>query len=130
MTDFFNKLINDSYAILALIFIAISAYLKQFLCWCGRKVAEGAINDFIEKLMPKLEEKIDRKFKPLRDEIKSMDRDIKQLKEIFPAYQGEKHFVEGELRQLKDAIMNEDEEALEVIRKHYAEKEKNINLKI
>jgi len=64
-SDTFGEIAFQVYgaAILAVLF-----YLGKILKWCGRKIAEGANKDLVEKLMPSIAQYVESKIKEFKDD--------------------------------------------------------------
>ena len=62
------------------------------------------------RVTPKVIEEVKKEIAPLK-------KDIQILKKSFPAYQLEKHTIEGEHSYFADAILSGDEEVLGEIKK-------------
>lgn len=101
-----SQLIIDTGGGILILWLGAALILKKVLRWCGTKIAEGANNDLVAKLMPQLEAKFDDKLSNFASELR---------KEISP-YKEKKHKIEGELEALKEAIIANDLEVLSALR--------------
>lgn len=108
--------ISDSYLIISGVVIFFST---KFLSYCGRKIAEGANEDFIKKFEPTIEKYIDKQLKLFTAKLSA---DLSEVKESINSYKAAKHNIETENKYLKQAIKEDDQELLEVIKQHLNEK--------
>ena len=103
--------------------LAIFFYAGKILKWCGRKIAEGANKDLIEKLMPSIAEYVEGKIKEFRnDTIATLTTELLQLKKSVEEYRSVKHNIETENKYFKQMIQNNDQELIKVIREYLNEK--------
>lgn len=62
--------------------------------------------------------------KTLFDEVHKLSSQVEELSSSLKTYKTQKHTLEGELLEIKDAIINDDKEKFEEIKKIY-KNEKN-----
>lgn len=94
---------------------------KKILYWSGGILAEGAIKKFVEKCSEVFNEILDKK---ITEHEKKIEKRFKQIEKSIDAYKNEKHNLEGELLYTKSAIIENDIEALKIIRETYKKNEK------
>lgn len=100
-----NQLIIETSGGVLVIWVASLYFLKKALRWCGTKIAEGANNDLIAKLLPQLESKFDLKFKNFKNEIHDdFVQKLEKLEDSIAAYKSKKHNSEGILAEYQEAI--------------------------
>jgi len=103
--------------------LAALFYLGKILKWCGRKIAEGANKDLVEKLMPSIAEYVESKIKEFKDDtIRTLTSELAEVKKSVEKYKNVKHNIETENKYLKQMIQENDEELIKIIREHLNEK--------
>jgi len=123
ITDSINALIIKTSGGILFLWLAIFFYAGKILKWCGRKIAEGANKDLIEKLMPSIAEYVEGKIKEFRnDTIATLTTELLQLKKSVEEYRSVKHNIETENKYFKQMIQNNDQELIKVIREYLNEK--------
>lgn len=123
ITDSINTLIIKTSGGILFLWLAIFFYAGKILKWCGRKIAEGANKDLIEKLMPSIAEYVEGKIKEFRnDTIATLTTELLQLKKSVEEYRSVKHNIETENKYFKQMIQNNDQELIKVIREYLNEK--------
>lgn len=103
--------------------LAVLFYLGKILKWCGRKIAEGANKDLVEKLMPSIAEYVEGKIKEFKDDtIKTLTAELSQVKKSVEEYRNVKHNIETENKYLKQILKEDDQELIKIIQQHLNEK--------
>lgn len=116
-----NKLLVDTYGgiiVLWIIFIRLGTELCR---WAGKKIAEGANNDFIRKLMPTVEEKLDQKFSIVERKI---EEKFEKIEQSLAPYKNEKHNLENDRKIMLRAILEKDEKTFAIIKAVYEKEQK------
>jgi len=105
-----------------------------FLFWDGIK---SKISDWVIELNKKeieLQEKVVKKelsqykkevsiqMQEQRNEIKSLSNKMDELLEAVSTYRMEKHNIEGEFLEMKDAIVNQDKDKMNLLKEIYKNK--------
>lgn len=114
-----NKLITDTYGGVIIFWFALFKVLNEFLKYAGKKIAEGANNDFIKKLMPDIEKKLNERLQEIENKI---ELKLEDLKHSVNAYKDRKHNLENEYSIMLRAILDKDEDSLDIIRRTHEEK--------
>lgn len=103
--------------------LAVVFYLGKILKWCGRKIAEGANKDLVEKLMPSIAEYVEGKIKEFKnDTIRTLTSELAEVKKSVEEYRTVKHNIETENKYFKQMIKENDQELIKIIRDHLHEK--------
>lgn len=116
ITETINGLIVKTSGGILFIWLAVLLYSSKALKWCGRKIAEGANKDLIDKLMPSIAEYVEDKLEEFKQDA------ILPLKQALDQYRLKKHNIGAENEYLKSMIKDNDQELIEVIRKYLNEK--------
>lgn len=116
-----NKLLVDTYGGIIIVFIIVARYSGDIFRWAGKKLAEGAINDFIKKLMPTVEEKLDQKFSLVERKIEER---FEKIEQSLKPYKDEKHNLENDRKIMLRAILDEDKDTIAIIRSIYEKEQK------
>lgn len=106
-----SLIVQTSGGILAIWGGALFFFVK-FLKWCGEKIAEGANNDLIAKMMPTIEDHLDEKLLKFEGVLE----DVNDIKNSLHNYREKKHEIEGENESLKQLIINSDQEGLKELK--------------
>lgn len=123
ITDSINALIIKTSGGILFLWLAIFFYAGKILKWCGRKIAEGANKDLVEKLMPSIAEYVEVKIKEFRDDtINTLTTELLHLKKSVEEYRNVKHNIETENKCFKQMIQDDDQELIKVIREYLNEK--------
>jgi len=126
ITETINQLIIKTSGGILFLWLAILFYSTKILKWCGKKIAEGANKDLVEKLMPSIAKYVEDKIKDFKDEtvekIEKVSSELEEVKSFFNSYRDAKHNIETENKYLKQAIRDNDEELLKVIKDFLNEK--------
>lgn len=126
ITETINNLIIRTSGGILFIWLAILLYSTKILKWCGKKIAEGANNDLVKKLMPSIAEYVENTIETFKKEtvnkIEKVSLELEEMKKFFNAYRDTKHNIETENKYLKQAIKDNDEELLKVIHNFLNEK--------
>lgn len=105
-----NNLIIKTYGGLLVFWSAIGYVSVKLLVFLGGCMAEGAINKGIVKIIPIVKAEF-------RTEFDSLKKEISDIKRGLRSYKDEKHRLEGENSYLRDAIVSEDKEIFEEVKK-------------
>lgn len=119
ISETINKLITDTYGGVIIFWIALFKILDSSLKWAGKKIAEGANNDFIKKLMPDIEKKLNERLQEIENKL---ELKLEDLKHSVETYKNKKHNLENDHSLMLRAILDKDEDSLELIRKFHEEK--------
>lgn len=123
ITETINDLIIKTSGGILFLWLAIFFYAKKVFMWCGRKIAEGANKDLVDKLMPSIAKYVEDKIKEFKDDtIKTLSSELAEVKKSVEEYKNVKHNIETENRYLKQIIKENDQELLELIKRHLNEK--------
>lgn len=114
-----NKLIVDTYGGILLLWALLLKPFESLFIWIGRKVKEGANSDFIKNVMPYIEKIIDEKLQEIENKL---ELKLEDLKHSVETYKNKKHNLENDHSLMLRAILDKDEDSLELIRKFHEEK--------
>jgi len=119
ITESINHLIIKTSGGILFLWLAVFFYAGKILKWCGRKIAEGANKDLVEKLMPSIGQYVEGKIKEFRDDtINTLSVELSQVKKSVEEYRNVKHNIETENKYLKQIIQEDDQELIKVIREY------------
>jgi len=105
-----NSLIVKTYGGLIAFWLTIVYMLVKLLVFLGGCMAEGAINKGMVKIIPIVKAEF-------KTEFDTLKKEINDVKKSFKSYQDEKHEIEGENKNLKEAICLDDPELLKTLKK-------------
>lgn len=115
-----NKLVIDTWGGLIAFWTLIVAVFYKFFMFLGECMAEGVATKQTNKMMPVIKEQI-------KEEIAPLKQDVCDLKKLIPEYKKEKHSIDGQLKQIKRVIADDDKEILKelkiLIKKEYEDKQ-------
>jgi hypothetical protein len=124
ISESINNLIIKTSGGILFIWFAILLYSKKALEWCGRKIAEGANKDLVEKLMPSIVRYVEEKIKEFKDDtINTLSNELNEVKKSVETYKAKKHNIETENKYLKQIIKEDDQELVKIIQEYLNEKE-------
>lgn len=105
-----NELIIKTYGGLLSFWLAMSYLSVKLLSFLGGCMAEGAINKGMLKIIPIVKAEFKTEFDTLKKEINDVKKSLK-------SYKDEKHELEGENKNLKEAILLDDPELFKDLKK-------------
>lgn len=117
ITETINNLIIKTSGGILFLWLAVFFYAGKILKWCGKKIAEGANNDLVNKLMPSIAKYVEEKIDDFKKQtIQELKADLDEVKKALTEYREEKHNLEGENKNLKEAIKLGDPELLNALK--------------
>lgn len=117
-----DKIAEQAYLGAIAFWVAVCAAVGNIFIYQFRKLAQIFVKSlgdaFWYKIKLETDTLIDSKLVRLEDKINNLDSKI-------DTYKNEKHTIEGELLQVKEAIIKNDKEVLELLKRTYSEREGN-----
>jgi len=110
LSDTINKLIIDTWGGLVALWTLVVAISFKFFMFLGECMAAGAAKKGVDAAMPEI-------LKAIKEEVAPLKQDISLLKSLLPEYKIKKHTLEGELKSIKQVIIDDDREILEELKK-------------
>lgn len=104
-----NNLIIKTYGGLFAFWIVVVYALTKFLKFLGECMAEGAINKGISRIIPIVKVEF-------KTEFDALHRDISVISDRLSKYSQTKHEIDGENKQLRQVIIDNDPEIFSVVR--------------
>ena len=124
ITETINNLIIKTSGGILFLWLAVFFYAGKILKWCGKKIAEGANNDLVNKLMPSIAKYVEEKIEDFKKQtIQELKVDLEEVKKALTEYKKEKHNLDGENKTLKEVIKLGDPELINAL-KYVIENEK------
>lgn len=119
--DKFDTLTLSLYTIAAGILAAIASriyiLMKKFFNWAGKELAKSAIEETRTLL-------VEPTLVSIKNDIASLRASLNKLEVSVKLYKAEKHYIEGEHKQVVQVIVEQDHEAQEMLRNYYKENTK------
>lgn len=112
--DSLNSLIIKTSGGVVAFWATLGYFSLKFLRYCGAKISEGSINDFIKKLFPKIEKMVTELFSSFENKMDIRFLGIENRLNMHEQEKRHKHTVKSQYESLLDAVQRDDKEIIDI----------------